>query len=139
MVSGLAAHNFSKVVVAVALALAETGAVAALTNAFIVGLSDSSEIEKITGTVLRRTSAAACSSGISQAFTTACNGMLDDVVTRQLSAFTEIVLPSYIGCVPHSKVPQQVDIMVVLNASAVSFVNSSNSRDASSTVKAFAK
>jgi hypothetical protein len=42
MVGGLVAHNFSKLVVAAALALAETGAVTALTNAFIVGLSISS-------------------------------------------------------------------------------------------------
>ena len=94
MVSGLAAHNFSKLVVAVALALADTGAVTALINSFIAGLSNSSEKEKITGTVLRRTSGAACSSGISQANTTTCNDMFDDVVTRQLSVFTEIVVPS---------------------------------------------
>jgi hypothetical protein len=42
IVSGLAAHKVSKLVVAVALALAEIGAVTALTNAFIVGLSSSS-------------------------------------------------------------------------------------------------
>ena len=75
MVSGLAADSSSNVVVAAALALAEIGVVAALAKAIIAGFAISSYTETITGTLLRRMRAEACSSGTSQANTMACTGI----------------------------------------------------------------
>jgi hypothetical protein len=45
-------------------------------------------------------------------------GMTLGMVTRQLSALTEMVFPPWMGRIPHMRVPQQLDMHVVLFASA---------------------